>query len=150
MATLFEAALLRLKGALQVTTDKEVAALLGMSANALNERKRRDSFPEDRVRALAATLHFDAEYVIGGVAQAALEVIGAAREGKPMKKVSAEDAALLSRWHQCSQADQLLLLGLLKRLTGDQSPSLAADGSYPQREEAHPMAVHDKPRKKGA
>jgi hypothetical protein len=150
MATLFEAALLRLKGALQVTTDKEVASLLGMSPNALNERKRRDAFPEDRVRALAATLHFDAEYVIGGVAQAALEVIDAAREGKPMKKVSAEDAALLSRWHQCTQADQLLLLGLLKRLTGDQPPSLAADGRYPQREEAHPMAVHDKPRKKGA
>jgi hypothetical protein len=148
MATLFEAALLRLKGALQVTTDKEVAELLGMSPNALNERKRRDSFPEDRVRSLAAKLHFDAEYVIGGVAQAALEVIDAAREGKPMRKVSAEDAALLSRWHQCSKADQLLLLSLLRRLEGA-PPSLAPDGSYPLREEAHPMAMHDKPRKKG-
>lgn len=151
MASAFEAALLRLKAALQVQTDKEVAAVLGMSPTALNDRKKRDSFPDDRVRSIAAQLHFDADYVITGVSQAALEMIQAARDGKPMKKVSAEDAALLSRWHQCSQADQLLLLGLLKRLTGDPpSSSLAADGRYPQREEAHPMAVHDKPRKKGA
>jgi transcriptional regulator with XRE-family HTH domain len=149
MATLFEAALLRLKGALQVTTDREVAEALGMSPNALNERKRRDSFPEDRVRALAAKLHFDAEYVIGGVAQAALEVIEAARDGKPMKKVSAEDAALLSRWHQCTPADQLLLLSLLRRLEGA-PPSLTPEGGYPLREEVNPLAVHDKPRKKGA
>jgi hypothetical protein len=145
----FEAALLRLKGALQLQNDKDVAAALGMEASAFNKRKARGSFPEEEVRALARAQGFDADYVITGVAQAALEMIQAAREGKPMKKVSAEDAALLSRWHQCSQADQLLLLGLLKRLTGDQSPSLAADGSYPKREEAHPMAVHDKPRKKG-
>ncbi|MDP3322364.1 MAG: helix-turn-helix domain-containing protein [Hydrogenophaga sp.] len=146
----FEAALLRLKGALQLQNDKDVAAALGMEASAFNKRKARGSFPEEEVRALARAQGFDADYVITGVAQAALEMIQAAREGKPMKKVSAEDAALLSRWHQCTQADQLLLLGLLKRLTGDQPPSLAADGRYPQREEAHPMAVHDKPRKKGA
>lgn len=143
MTTLFEAALLRLKGALQVTTDKEVAERLGMSPNALNERKRRDAFPEDRVRALASKLHFDADYVITGVAQAALEMIQAAREGKPMKKVSAEDTALLSRWHRCTQADQLLMLGLLKRLTGEQPPSLAADGGYPLREEFQPVALHE-------
>lgn len=116
MATLFEAALLRLKGALQVTTDKEVAELLGMSPNALNERKRRDAFPEDKVRALAARLHFDADYVITGVAQAAQELIEAAREGRPMKKVGPEDQALLAHWHQCEPADQVLLLALIKRL----------------------------------
>jgi transcriptional regulator with XRE-family HTH domain len=148
MATFFEAALLRLKGALQVTTDKEVAELLGMSPNALNERKRRDSFPEDRVRALAAKLHFDPEYVIGGVAQAALEVIDAAREGKPMKKVSAEDAALLARWHQCTQADQLLLMSLLRRLEGA-PPNLEADGRYPHSEEAAPRTLHDRAPRKG-
>lgn len=117
MATLFEAALLRLKGALQVTTDREVAEALGMSPNALNERKRRDSFPEDRVRALAAKLHFDAEYVIGGVAQAAQELIDAAREGRPLKKVAPEDQALLAFWHQCHPADQQLMLQLIKRMS---------------------------------
>lgn len=117
MATNFEAALLRLKGALLVTTDKEVAALLGMSPNALNERKRRDAFPEDKVRALAARLHFDADYVVTGVAQAAQELIDAAREGKPMKKVAPEDQALLAHWHQCAPADQQLMLQLIKRMS---------------------------------
>lgn len=117
MATTFEAALLRLKGALLVSTDKEVAELLGMSPNALNERKRRDSFPDDKVRALAARLHFDADYVITGVAQAAQELIDAAREGKPMRKVALEDQALLAQWHQCAPADQQLVLQLIKRLS---------------------------------
>jgi hypothetical protein len=145
----FEAALLRLKGALGMQADKDVAAALGMEASAFNQRKRRGSFPEKEVRALADKLHFDADYVITGVAQAALEMIQAAREGKPMKKVSVEEAVLLSRWHRCTPADQLLVLGLLNRLTGGPA-SLAADGSYPQREEAHPMALHEPPRKKGA
>lgn len=118
MATNFDAALLRLKGALQVQTDKEVAGLLGMSPTALNDRKRRDAFPDDKVRALSLTRHFDAEYVITGVAQAALEMIQAARDGKPLKKVSPEDQALLAHWHQCGPADQALVLQLIKRLHG--------------------------------
>ncbi len=146
MATLFEAALLRLKGALQVTTDKEVAELLGMSPNALNERKRRDAFPEDKVRALAAKLHFDADYVIGGVAQAALELIDAAREGRPMKKVSAEDAALLAQWHSCTPSDQAMLLALIKRLAGG-NPSLAPDGRYPQAGDEPAPVLHEKRKK---
>ena len=139
MATLFEAALLRLKGALQVTTDKEVAELLGMSPNALNERKRRDAFPEDKVRALAARLHFDADYVITGVAQAAQELIDAAREGRPMKKVAPEDQALLAYWHQCEPADQQLMLTLIKRLSGfavllpDEAHSSSGDAAAARR-----------------
>lgn len=148
MATSFDAALLRLKGVLQVQTDKEVAARLGMSPTALNDRKKRDSFPEDRVRALGAKLGFDADYVVTGIAQAALEMIHAAREGRPMKKVSAEDAALLSLWHQCGQSDQLLMLGLLKRLSGAAS-ALDVHGNYPKRVEAHPMAMHEPSPKKG-
>jgi phosphonate transport system ATP-binding protein len=49
----FEAALLRLKGALQLQNDKDVAAALGMEASAFNKRKARGSFPEEEVRALA-------------------------------------------------------------------------------------------------
>lgn len=112
----FEAALLRLKGALALQTDKEVAAALGMEPSAFNKRKARGSFPEAEVRALAAERHFDADYVITGVAQSALEMIQAAREGKPLRKVGAEDAALLSRWHQFSPADRQLLLALFDRL----------------------------------
>ena len=148
----FEAALLRLKGVLGMQADKDVAAALGMEASAFNKRKRRGSFPEEEVRALAQQrpdLNIDVDYVITGVAQAALEMIQAAREGKPLKKVSAEDAALLSRWHQFSAADQQLLLRLFERLEGAQ-PSLAPDGRYPQKVDEPPSVLHDKPRKKGA
>jgi len=126
VATSFEAALLRLKGVLQVQTDKEVAARLGMSPTALNDRKKRDAFPEDRVRALGAQLGFDSDYVVTGLAQAAREMIAAAREGKPFTKVSQEDRALLARWHQCSQSDQLLIFGLIKRLSA--APALSGAG----------------------
>jgi hypothetical protein len=129
MATSFEAALLRLKGALQVTTDKEVAALLGMAPNALNERKRRDAFPVDMVRALSLTHHFDADYVITGVAQAALEVIAAVREGRPFTQVGPEDQQLLAHWHSCTDEDKKLLLLLIRRL-GRSVAGLQPDGSY--------------------
>lgn len=67
----FDAALLRLKGVLKVRTDKEVAARIGMSATALNERKKRNSFPADKVRALAAKELFDSDYVLTGITQGA-------------------------------------------------------------------------------
>lgn len=146
MATDFDAALLRLKGALQVQTDKQVAEALGMSPNALNERKRREAFPVDKVRVLGAERGFDADYVVTGVSQAALEMIHAAREGKPLKKVSAEDAALLAAWHSCSAPDQRLLLSLIKRLTTDAAP-LSADGRYPKAEEASAPTLHERRRK---
>lgn len=148
----FDAALLRLKGQLGLTEDQAVASLLGLSKASFSDRKRRGSFPEDKLRALAQQrpdLNIDVDYVITGVAQAAREMIEAAREGRPLKKVSAEDAALLSRWHQFSQADQQLLLGLFKRLEGA-NPSLDTDGRYPKRVEEPPLVLHDKPRKKGA
>ena len=67
----FDAALLRLKGVLKVRTDKEVAARIGMSATALNKRKKRNSFPADKVRALAAKELFDSDYVLTGITQGA-------------------------------------------------------------------------------
>lgn len=146
MATNFEAALLRLKGALQVTMDKDIAQLLGMSPNALNERKRRDAFPVDKVRALALTHNFDAEYVITGVAQAALEVIEAVREGKPLMKVGPEDQQLLAHWHRCADGDQKLLLALLKRLSADATP-LDAKGHYKAQDKAPDHAVHERRKK---
>ena len=47
----FESVLLRLKAELKVPTDKEVGALLGLQEKALSARKRRDAFPEDKLRA---------------------------------------------------------------------------------------------------
>ncbi|MGS5089047.1 helix-turn-helix domain-containing protein [Hydrogenophaga sp. A37] len=142
----FEAALLRLKGALALQADKDVADALGMAASAFNKRKARGSFPEAEVRALAAERGFDAEYVISGVAQAALEMIQAAREGRPLKKVSANDAALLSAWHTCSESDQQLLFDLLMRLS-QSAVAVTPSGVYPKAEEATAPTLHERRRK---
>lgn len=138
----FEAALLRLKGALLLQTDKEVAAALGMDASAFNKRKARGSFPVAEVRALALTHNFDPEYVITGVAQAALEVIEAVREGRPFTKVGPEDQQLLAHWHNCSDEDKKLLLLLLKRLSQTPAP-IDSDGRYKAREDAPAHVLHD-------
>lgn len=65
----FEAALSRLKHALRVSNDTEVASALGMSKTAFAERKRRGSFPDRQLLALAAArpeLGLDANYILHG------------------------------------------------------------------------------------
>lgn len=65
----FQAALLRLKEHLGLETDKEVAELLGMTVKAFTARKARDSFPEEKLRALAQRrpdLPIDVDYVLTG------------------------------------------------------------------------------------
>ena len=65
----FEQRLLRLKQALGVRTDQEVAEALGMTKAALSDRKRRKAFPEDRLFTLAARrpeLGIDPHWVMHG------------------------------------------------------------------------------------
>ena len=65
----FEEATLRLKQQLQKTQDKEIAATLGLSAQSWAGRKKRGSFPEKELRALAQQrpeLGIDVEYVLTG------------------------------------------------------------------------------------
>jgi hypothetical protein len=65
----FDEAALRLKQQLKVTEDKQVAEMLGMSGNAWTMRKRRRSFPEVELYALAARrpeLKINVEYVLTG------------------------------------------------------------------------------------
>lgn len=67
----FEQALLRLKSQVGIATDKEMAELLGLGEKALNARKRRGSFPTDKLRALAQQrpdLNIDVEHVLYGAA----------------------------------------------------------------------------------
>lgn len=70
----FDEAALRLKQQLKVTEDKQVAEALGLSGNAWTMRKRRGSFPEKELRALAQRrpdLGVDVEYVLTGAALSA-------------------------------------------------------------------------------
>lgn len=67
--TEFSATLLRLKEALGVHDDKQVAEVLGMADRAFAARKARGSFPDDKLYALAARrpdLTIDAAYVLTG------------------------------------------------------------------------------------
>ena len=64
----FEEASLRLKQQLKTSQDKEVAALLGMSAQSWAGRKKRGNFPEKELRALVQQrpdLGIDVDYVLG-------------------------------------------------------------------------------------
>lgn len=65
----FSASLSRLKHDLRVSKDQEVASALGLSKTAFSERKKRGSFPEKELRALAQQrpdLGIDVEYVLTG------------------------------------------------------------------------------------
>jgi hypothetical protein len=66
----FPDAMARLKFELHVSKDGEVAAVLGLSKTAFAERKRRGSFPEKELYALAEKrpeLHLDIDYVLTGI-----------------------------------------------------------------------------------
>jgi hypothetical protein len=59
----------RLKATLGVTEDQEVAAALGLSRAAFSERKRRGSFPVDKLKLLASAkpeVGIDVDYVLSG------------------------------------------------------------------------------------
>lgn len=59
----------RLKTVLGITKDKEVAEALGLKETALNVRKKRNSFPDRELRALAQQrpeLGIDVDYVLTG------------------------------------------------------------------------------------
>jgi hypothetical protein len=82
LMVLFEPVVLRLKEQLGVSTDKQVAALLGLSPTAFNDRKRRDAFPEDKLLALVATrpdLKLDVAYILTGDRAVVHAMMGAVR-----------------------------------------------------------------------
>lgn len=79
---LFGPVLLRLKEQLGVSTDKEVAAILGLSPTAFNDRKKRGAFPEDKLLALVAIrpeLNLDVAYILTGERAVVHAVMGAVR-----------------------------------------------------------------------
>ena len=75
-------ALLRLKEQLGVSTDKEVAAVLGLGEKAFNARKKRGAFPEDKLLALTTKrpeLGLDVAYILTGERAVVHALMGAVR-----------------------------------------------------------------------
>ncbi len=65
----FDRQLIRLKEALGVTEDQDVANALGLSKAALSDRKKRGAFPDDKLLALIAKrpdLKLDFDYITLG------------------------------------------------------------------------------------
>jgi len=144
----FTECLNRLKPVLRVSKDQEVAALLGLSKTAFSERKKRGSFPDRELRALARArpdLNIDVDYVLTGVAQAALEVINAAQAGTPLVKVGGAELQLLENYRLCSPPDQEALRHQAQFLA-HRTP-LTPDGLYPKRGDEPAPTLHQSRKK---
>lgn len=73
----------RLMTALGVSQEQVVAEMLGMSKQALADRKRREAFPIDKLKALAADrpeLHLDVKYILTGVSDELERRLGALKK----------------------------------------------------------------------
>lgn len=105
----FDAALLRLKQQLKVIEDKEVAAYLGLSASALNMRKKRGNFPTREVFALAAQrpeLGLDIDWIVTGTSS-------------KVETADRREASLLQCFRKLNDKDQLRLLHMALLWSGE-------------------------------
>ena len=132
----FEEATLRLKQQLKVTEDNEVAELLGLKPTAWAMRKKRQSFPEKELYALAVKrpeLNLDVDYVLTGIAREAHARLDAesgagqraADTGAGFSEIRAAilaakadpmETALIVAWRKCSKEDRTLLSRLAASL----------------------------------
>lgn len=81
----------RLKAALRLSKDKEVAEVLGLGEKAFNARKTRGAFPEKELRALAQQrpeLGIDVDYVLTGITSQARALLDA-KEARIARAVDA-------------------------------------------------------------
>ena len=102
--------LLRLKEQLGVPTDKEAAELLGLSDKAFNARKRRGSFPDDKLLALIAKrpeLGLDIDYIVTGTrATKFMEISDKHTPDHMQPGQSGREASLLRNWRSLPESLQ--------------------------------------------
>lgn len=94
----FDEQLLRLKAELKETEDQAIAAHLGLTKAAFSDRKRRDAFPEDKLRALAQLrpdLNIDVDYVLTGVSPDPGKTMAAFEASEPVRRQKALAAGAL-------------------------------------------------------
>lgn len=120
----FDQQLMRLKSLLGVTGDQDVAALLDMSKAAFSDRKKRDSFPEEKLRALAhrrPDLPIDVEYVLRG--ETARMRYERDHPGQPASIAEVTAYAM----QEALKPDEQLLLEAYRGLTTSARKALLAD-----------------------
>lgn len=130
----FEPRLLRLKAALNLSEDREIASLFGMEKSAFAARKRRDAFPDDKLYALALQrpeLGIDVDFVLTGVTREAHADLDA-MEGKIRRAADAglesyedlrsaalrrvDERSLVDRWRLCAPRDQEAIMRIVSSL----------------------------------
>jgi transcriptional regulator with XRE-family HTH domain len=97
----FSDSLARLKHYLRVSKDQEVAEALGMSKTAFSERKKRSSFPEKELRALAQQrpeLGIDVDYVLTGVEAGMRFVIDNVRQSQATGSSYLREKQIIERY----------------------------------------------------
>lgn len=117
----FDQQLLRLKEALGMTSDQEVAAALGLTKAAFSDRKKRGAFPEEKVLALATLrqdLQIDPHYVLSGER--------AASNAASTQHLPPDEQLLLDSYRGLSATKKKQLLTSL--LTGDVAKKPAKSG----------------------
>ena len=120
----FDQQLMRLKSLLGVTGDQDVAALLDMSKAAFSDRKKRDSFPEEKLRALAhrrPDLPIDVEYVLRG--ETARMRYERDHQGQPASIAEVTSYGM----QEALKPDEQLLLEAYRGLTTSARKALLAD-----------------------
>ena len=103
----FQEALLRLKTQLRLERDQEVAEVLGLTKSAFSERKKRGSFPEKEVLALARKspeLGLDLDFIFTGIP--ATEFGKAVAPAHMQSGKTGREAALLRHWNALPEALQ--------------------------------------------
>ncbi|MBB1601563.1 helix-turn-helix domain-containing protein [Variovorax sp. UMC13] len=149
----FDEKLLRLKQALGVTSDQEVAKALGMTKAAFSDRKKRDAFPEEKLWALAQrepALGLDPFVILSGsgkaVEKASQDVLAAQlqlaaamqaeRGGTPSEQLKRTLDAV-KHLHDPLPADEELLLTSYRAMNREAKQMLlrlAIDGAVPRAE----------------
>lgn len=114
----FKEKLLRLKNELKISTDKEVAAVLGMKPTAFAERKKTNSFPDKQVFDLAKQRpELDIEYILLGHRRETYEAIEQEMlKDMPKPDFSDKTGLLVQLFMQCDDQGRAAILSVAQTM----------------------------------
>ncbi|MBF1164463.1 MAG: helix-turn-helix domain-containing protein [Dechloromonas agitata] len=122
----FDRQLIRLKEALGVTEDQDVANALGLSKAALSDRKKRGAFPDDKLLALIAKrpdLRLDFDYITIGRHSSEFEAIAEKHQPEHFRAagksglLSVQEEELIGYYRRASEAGRDAILTASKALS---------------------------------
>lgn len=114
----FKEKLLRLKNELKISTDKEVAAVLGMKPTAFAERKKTNSFPDKQIFELAKERpELDIDYILLGHRRKTYEAMEKeALKDMPKADFSDKTGLLVQLFLQCDDQGKAAILSVAQTM----------------------------------